>query len=170
MKKTLLLIIVVITTSAVSAISLNDFQPVYKAMVECDGTNCVRVRFPSAEWHTGLVWKSPEGADFSQAKWLAVDVQNLSRTRQARLTLHVSAGGAAGDSGDHATAIFKKNRSVNTGIGLNPGEKGTMRLLLTHPRIYGAPDGARGPYVIDTAHVTSVAFMMQWPFEDEETG
>jgi len=167
MKKTLLLIMVVITTSTVSALSLNDFQPVYKAQVECDGTNCVRVRFPSAEWNTGLVWKAPEGADFSQAKWLAVDVQNLSRTRQARLTLHVSAGGAAGDSGDHATAIFKKNRSVNTGIGLNPGEKGTMRLLLTHPRIYGAPEGARGPYVIDTAHVTSVAFMMQWPFEDE---
>ena len=167
MKNVALLIAAAILVPSVGAVTLDDFRPVYKAVVERDGTNRVHVRFSSAEWNTGLVWKSPEGADFSQAKWLAVDVQNLSRTRQARLTMHVSAGGAAGDSGDHATAIFRKNRSVNTGIGLNPGEKGTMRLLLTHPRIYGAPEGARGPYVIDTAHVTSVAFMMQWPFEDE---
>ena len=150
-----------------AAISLNDFQPVHKAIVSYEGENAVRVKFPSAEWGTGIRWKSDAGMDMSKAKWLAVDVENLSRTRQARLTLHVSAGDARGDSGDHATAIFKKNRSVNTGIGLNPGEKGTMRLLLVHPAIYGAPESAKGPYVIDTAHVTSIHFQMQWPFEDE---
>ncbi len=150
-----------------AAPSLGDFQGVYKAKVEREGANCVRVRFPSAEWGTGLKWTSEEGVDFSSAKWLSVDVENLSKTRQSRLTMHVSAGVAEGDSGDHATAIFRKNRSVNTGIGLNPGEKGTMRLLLAHPSIYGAPDGARGPYVIDTSHVTSIHFQMQWPYEDE---
>ena len=147
--------------------TLDDFKGVHKAQVVREGANCVRVRFPSAEWGTGIKWERTDGADFSSAKWLAVDVENLSKTRQSRLTMHVSAGAAVGDSGDHATAINRKNRSVNTGIGLNPGEKGTMRLLLTHPEIYGAPESARGPYVIDTKHVTSIHFQMQWPYEDE---
>ena len=167
MRQLFLLACLAFCTPGAKALSINDFQPVHKACVECDGENAVRVKFPSAEWGSGIRWKSDVGADMSRAQWLSVDVENLSRMRQARLTLHVSAGGASGDSGDHATAIFKKNRSVNTGIGLNPGEKGTMRLLLTHPYIYGAPENARGPYVIDTAHVTCIHFQMQWPFEDE---
>lgn len=146
---------------------LQDFKGVYKAQVEREGTNQVRVVFPSAEWGAGIKWESAKGEDFSSARYLAVDVENLSKKRQSRITMHVSAGGADGDSGDHAVAILKKNRSVNTGIGLNPGEKRTMRLLLTHPSIYGAPEGARGPYVIDTAHVTSIHFQMQWPYEEE---
>ena len=146
---------------------LQDFKGVYKAQVEREGTNQVRVVFPSAEWGTGIKWESAKGEDFSSARYLAVDVENLSKRRQSRITMHVSAGGADGDSGDHAVAILKKNRSVNTGIGLNPGEKRTMRLLLTHPSIYGAPEGARGPYVIDTSHVTSIHFQMQWPYEEE---
>ena len=146
---------------------LQDFKGVYKAQVEREGTNQGRVVFPSAEWGTGIKWESAKGEDFSSARYLAVDVENLSKKRQSRITMHVSAGGADGDSGDHAVAILKKNRSVNTGIGLNPGEKRTMRLLLTHPSIYGAPEGARGPYVIDTSHVTSIHFQMQWPYEEE---
>ena len=149
------------------ALTLDDFQTVHKAIVVRDGTNRVRVKFPSAEWGTGIKWESQKGTDMSGARWLAVDVENLSRTRQSRLTMHVSAGGVSGDSGDHATAIFKKNRSINTGIGLNPGETGTMRLMLPHIGIYGAPEGAKGPYVIDTAHVTTIHFQMQWPYEDE---
>ncbi len=153
--------------SAAATVTLDDFHAVHKARLEREGRNVVRVRFPSAEWGSGIKWESGAGEDFSSAMWLAVDVENLSPRRQARLTMHLSAGAADGDSGDHAVAIAKKNRSVNTGIGLNPHEKGTMRLLLTHPSIYGAPEGARGPYVVDTAHVTSIHFQMQWPFEDE---
>ena len=149
------------------AVTLSDFHPVYKAQMEREGDNVVRVKFPSAEWGTGIKWESKKGADFSSAKWLSVDVENLSSKRQSRLTMHVSAGAADGDSGDHAVAIEKKNRSVNTGVGLNPHEKRTMRLLLTHPAIYGAPENGRGPYVIDTSHVTSIHFQMQWPYEDE---
>ncbi len=144
--------------------------PVHGAKVVREGAASVRLRMSSAEWSCGLRVEPRDGRrsfDFSSAKWLSVDVENLSKTRQSRLTMHISAGVAEGDSGDHATAIAKKNRSVNTGIGLNPGEKGTMRLLLTHPSIYGAPEGARGPYVIDTSHVTSIHFQMQWPYEDE---
>ena len=158
---------VYVAHGASGAISLDGFSPVHKAKVVREGANCVRVKFPSVEYGTGIKWESPDGADMSGARWLAVDVENLSRTRQARLTMHLSADGVHGDSGDHATAILRKNRSINTGIGLNPGEKGTMRLLLPHIGIYGAPEGARGPEVIDTKHVTSVHFQMQWPFEDE---
>jgi hypothetical protein len=167
MKRIALILAIAASASHAQALSLDDFSPVYKAEVEHDGTNSVHVKFPSAEWGTGIKWESAQGVDFSQAKWLAVDVENLSKKRQSRITMHVSAGGADGDSGDHAVAILKKNRSVNTGIGLNPGEKRTMRLLLTHPSIYGAPEGARGPYVIDTSHVTSIHFQMQWPYEEE---
>ena len=168
MTRTILAFVAAVLAFAGSAAPvLQDFKGVYKAQVEREGTNQVRVAFPSAEWGTGIKWESAKGEDFSSARYLAVDVENLSKKRQSRITMHVSAGAADGDSGDHAVAIAKKNRSVNTGIGLNPGEKGTMRLLLTHPEIYGAPENARGPYVIDTSHVTSIHFQMQWPYEEE---
>ena len=143
-KSNLVIILFFAIACVCHGISLDDFTAVYKAKAVHEGTNVVRLTSPSAEWNAGLAWKNPQGADFSKAKWLAVDVENLSKTRQGRLTMHVSAGGVSGDSGDHATAIFKRNRSVNTGIGLNPGEKGTMKLLLTHPEVYGAPQDARG--------------------------
>ena len=167
MKRHLLAVGLLSVSLGASALTLEDFSPVYTAKVQREGTNCVVLVLNSAEWGAGLKWTSAAGEDFSRAKYLAVDVENMSQTRQGRLTMHVSAGSASGDSGDHATAIFRKNRSVNTGIGLNPGEKGTMKLLLTHPEIYGAPADARGPNVIDTHHVTEVSFQMQWPYEEE---
>jgi hypothetical protein len=149
------------------AISLDDFHGVYKTKVYHEGPNVLRLEMKSGEWSAGAALKCSDGLDFSNAKWLAVDVENLSKTRQGRLTMHVSAGGDRGESGDHATQIYRKNRSVNTGIGLNPGEKGTMKILLVHPEVYGAPAFAKGPYAIDTKHVTAIEFMMQWPYEDE---
>ena len=151
-------------------LTLDAFTSVYKARVTHEGRNRLRLELPSAEWDAGAQFKCSEGIDLSAGRYLSVDVENLSSNRQARLTMHLSAGGTGGDSGDHATAILKKNRSANTGIGLNPGEKGTMRLLLLHPDIYGFPSGARGPAVLDTRHVTSLAFKMQWPYEDEVQG
>lgn len=155
------------SSAAASALSLSDFTAVHTARVTHEGPNRVRLELPSAEWDCGLRLRADPPLDLSGGKWLAVDVENLSTARPARLTLHVSAADAGGDSGDHATAILKRKRSANTGIGLNPGEKGTMRLLLVHPGVYGAPATARGPAVLDTAHVTEIAFKMQWPFEDE---
>jgi hypothetical protein len=147
--------------------TLGDFKAVYKARVDYESENSLRVEFPSAEWSCGIKWEGETPADFSNARYLAVDVENLSKKRQSRLTMHVSAGAVDGDSADHATAILRKNRSVNTGIGLNPGEKGTMKLLLVHPSIYGAPEGTRGPYIFNTSRITSISFQMQWPYEDE---
>ena len=94
-------------------------------------------------------------------------MENLSPDRQMRLTMHVSSGGANSEAADHAVANFTKNRSINTGIGLAPGEKGTMRLLLPHPEVYATPDGAPGPFLVDTHRVNAIELQCQWPFEDE---
>lgn len=144
-------------------------RAVNNAEVTPEDENAVRLRMPSAEWSCGLRLDPPDGSrsfDFSGARFLAVDVENLSSDRQMRLTMHLSSGGANSAAADHAVANFTKNLSVNTGIGLNPGEKGTMRILLPHPS-YASPNGAPGPRLIDTAHVNCIEFQCQWPFEDE---
>ncbi len=144
-------------------------RAVHGAEVQQENENAVRLRMPSAEWSCGLRLDPPEGRrslDLSGARYLAVDVENLSRDRQMRLTMHLSSGGANSEAADHAVANFTKNRSVNTGIGLNPGEKATMRILLPHPS-YASTEGAPGPRLIDTAHVNCIEFQCQWPFEDE---
>ena len=144
-------------------------SPVHGATVLPDGEGAVVLRMPSAEWSCGLRLDPPEGRrslDLSRGRFLALDVENLSTTRQMRLTMHVSSGGANSEAADHAVANFTKNRSVNTGIGLNPGEKGTMRLFLPHPS-YATPDGAPGPHLVDTAHVNCIELQCQWPFERE---
>lgn len=148
-------------------LSLSDFAPVHKARLTPEGTNQLRLQLPSAEWDSGLRLEANPPLDLSQAQWLLIDVENLSPNRQARLTLHLSAGAEGGDSSDHATAIFRKHRSINTGIGLNPKEKGTLRLFLPHLELYGAPATARGMVAIDTKKVTRIELKMQWPFEDE---
>ena len=135
-----------------------------------EGAGAVRLRMRSAEWSCGLRLDPPEGRrslDLSGARWLALDVENLSPDRQMRLTMHVSSGGANSEAADHAVANFTKNRSINTGIGLAPGEKGTMRLLLPHPEVYATPDGAPGPFLVDTHRVNAIELQCQWPFEDE---
>ena len=60
-----------------SALTLEDFSPVYTAQVQREGTNCVVLVLNSAEWGAGLKWTSAAGEDFSRAKYLAVDVENL---------------------------------------------------------------------------------------------
>ena len=75
-----------------SAVSLDSFQPVHRARAVREGANVVHLDLSSAEWCSGLEWKPSPAADFSGAKYLAVDVENLSKTRQARLTMHLSAG------------------------------------------------------------------------------
>ena len=142
---------------------------VHGAEIEREGDDAVVLRMPSAEWSCGLRLDPPEGRrsiDLSSGRFLAVDVENLSSSRQMRLTMHVSSGGADSESADHAVANFTKNRSVNTGIGLDPGEKGTMRLFLPHPS-YASPDGAPGMHLVDTAHANCIQLQCQWPFEDE---
>ena len=144
-------------------------RAIHGATVLEDGDNAVILRMPSAEWSCGLRLDPPEGSrcfDFSKARYLAVDVENLATDRQMRLTMHISSGGADSAAADHAAANFTKNLAANTGIGLDPGEKATMRILLPHPA-YATPEGAPGPRLVDTEHINCVEFQCQWPFEDE---
>ncbi|MBR0056224.1 MAG: hypothetical protein IJP66_02745, partial [Kiritimatiellae bacterium] len=143
---------------------------VHGATVRRDGEEAFFLRMPSAEWSCGLRFEPPEGErsfDLSSGRHLALDVENLSTSRQMRLTMHLSSGGANSEAADHAVANFTKNLAINTGIGLDPGEKATMRILLPHPAIYASPEGAPGPRLIDTAHVNAIELQCQWPFEDE---
>lgn len=144
--------------------------PVHGATVAREGNGAVRLRMPSAEWNCGMrVEPSEEGGvlDLSVGKWLAVDVENLSTNLQMRLTMHIGSSGANADSADHAAANATRKRAVNTGMALDPGEKGTMRLLLPHPDVYAVPDGVMGPLLVDTRRVNAIEFKCQWPFEDE---
>ncbi len=150
--------------------SSGSLVPVYGAELTKETDDSYRLRLPSAEWSCGVRIEPPQGRrffDLSRGRFLALDVENLSDSRQMRLTMHISSGGANSESADHALANFTKNRAVNTGIGLNPGEKGTMRILLPHREIYASPDGVPQPYLIDTHHVNSIDLQVQWPYEDE---
>lgn len=143
---------------------------VHGAQLEETGAGAWHLKMPSAEWSCGMRFEPAEGESFidlKSGKYLALDVENLSPDRQMRLTMHISSGGADGAASDHAAANFTKNLTINTGIGLNPGEKGTMRMLLPHPEVYSTPEGAPGPRLVDTAHVRKIELMCQWPFEDE---
>jgi hypothetical protein len=98
-----------------------------------------------------------------RAKYLAVDVENLSKDRQLRLTMHITSGGKHKASTSHVDLPL---REVNTGIGLNPGEKRTMRIYLPHAALFTAPEGGRNlRRPLDTAKINSIEFKMQWPFE-----
>lgn len=133
-------------------------EAVYKAQITHESGGSLRLKSNSGEWSSGVNLLPASGKTFfnlSAGKYLAVDVENLSSSRQMRLTMHIK-----GENGTEA----------NTGIGLNAGEKGTMRLHLPHKSVYEWPSGAKGVRVIDTTRVTNVWFMMQWVYEKEFTG
>jgi hypothetical protein len=92
--------------------------------------------------------------DFSAWNILAVDIENLSSEVQMRLLLEVSAGK------DNAPP-----KRTNLGIGLNPGEKRTLRLVLPHDWQHAAPEGVPGVRTLDTTQVSKLYFTVQWPFE-----
>ncbi len=136
----------------------------YHAKVERDSRG-IKLYSDTAEWDAGLRINPPKGElfDFSGAKYLAVDVENLSKDRQLRLTMHISSGKHSGQSSSHVDLPL---REVNTGIGLNPGEKRTMRLYLPHASLFTAPDGGKNiRRPLDTSKINSIEFKMQWPFE-----
>lgn len=70
--------------------------------------------------------------------------------------------GAIPDSSSH---VDLRHRQTNTGIGLNPGEKRTMRIYLPHAALFRAPGGGKNMRVLDTAKINSIEFQLQWPFE-----
>ncbi len=117
------------------------------------------------DWDSGLLIK-PEGSgkfDFSNARYLAADVENLSTDRQTRLTMHISSGSRDKGSSSHVDLPL---REVNVGLGLNPGEKRTMRIYLPHASLFSAPEGGKNfRRPLETSKINSIEFKMQWPFE-----
>ena len=95
----------------------------YRAKVTPEG-DAIRIVTDTPEWDSGLRINPPKGGkfDFSNARYLAVDVENLSADRQMRLTMHISSGSRDKGSSSHVDLPL---REINTGIGLNPGEKRT---------------------------------------------
>ena len=123
----------------------------------------VAVRFDDPGWDAGVRLLPPDGAevwDFSKARLLAVDVENLSAVRQLRLNMNISSG----------SRETKNLRGADVGIGLNPGEKRSLRLLIPHDFMNAVPKGVRGPRVIDSSRVNAIEFHMQWPFESPRPG
>jgi len=124
----------------------------------------------TAEWDSGLRIVPEKGKkfDFSGARYLAVDVTNLSPDRQMRLTMHISSGSREKKSSSH---VDLPHREVNTGIGLNPGETRTMRLYLPHAALFTAPENGKNiKRPLDTSKINAVEFKMQWPFESGRSG
>lgn len=151
------------------ALTAAQLTPRYRAKAALED-GVIRLTSNTAEWDAGLLINPPAGQkfDFSDARYLAVDVENRSADRQMRLTMHISSGVRSSKSSSH---VDLPHREVNTGIGLNPGEKRTMRLYLPHAALFTAPAGGknlRNP--LDTARINGIEFKMQWPFEAEREG
>ncbi len=169
--------ITILTAFAISAVGAaaelalapGQFEARYQAKIEVQGDS-VKLVSDTPEWDAGLRINPPKGEkfDFTSGKFLAVDVENLSPDRQLRLTMHISSGNRDNKSNSH---VELPHREVNTGIGLNPGEKRTMRIYLPHASLFTAPEGGKNiRSVLDTAKINSIEFKMQWPFEAGRKG
>lgn len=157
--------IAVITTALLAASAFGDNltiapeQLVRKghAKVTASGDQ-ILLQFDNAKDDSGLHVMPPKGSEFwDLASWryLAVDVENLSTDVQQRLLMQVSSGGPD-----------KKSRhEINIGIGLNPGEKRTLRLQLPHRWKFETPSGEPGTRWLDTAKIHKIEFFVQWPYE-----
>ena len=133
-------------------------QPRYRAKVTWEGKDLI-LRTDTAEWDSGVKVNPVKGEkylDLSKGKVLAVDVENLSKTNQMRLTMHISSG----------SRKEKNFREAYTGIGLNPGEKRTMRMYLPHKAIFEVGKDARNlKNPLDTDKINAIEFKMIWPYE-----
>lgn len=132
-----------------------------RAMLKGDS---VMLTTHTAEWDSGLKLNPPDGQkywDLSGGRILAVDVENLSKDKQLRLTMHISSG----------SKTEKNLAEVNTGIGLNPGEKRSMRLYLPHAFIFSVGKDARNKKTaLETDKINPIEFKLQWPFEPQFKG
>ena len=119
-----------------------------------DGSVVLKSR--SAEYSSGFRLLPPPGKtsfDLSTARYLAADIESLANHQQ-RLCLQIKA--AEGDA--------------YAGIAIDPGEKATVKLHLPHADIYSSPSGAKGVRTLDTHSITSVAFLVMWPYEGQFSG
>lgn len=153
-----------VASAMAGTLPLAEAQVERKGSAKLDWTKeGVRIRFDDPGWDSGVRLLPPGGAkswDLSSGKVLAMDVENLSPSRQLRLTMHIS-------SGERSEKTFSE---VNSGIGLNPGEKRTVTLLIPHRSIYGTPKGIPGMKTVESDKINWIELYMQWPFEGKAAG
>ena len=116
----------------------------------------VVLRSASAEYSSGFRLLPSPGKtsfDLSSARYLAADLESLA-DHQQRLCLQIK--DASGDA--------------YAGIALDPGEKATVKLHLPHDFVYASPGGAKGVKTLDTHSITSIAFLVVWPYEGQFSG
>lgn len=150
----LLIILVLVCAAPVHAESL----PLTPSQVTARGAaqiactdGAVTLRFDRPDDDAGLRIVPPAGAPhWDLAAWevLALDVENLSDSRQMRLNLFIRA-----------------DKDLVIGVALNPAEKATLRTRLPHRARLAMPAGVPGPSTIDTARITAFDLQLQWPFE-----
>ncbi len=141
----------------------DQFQARRNAVVRWEN-NVLTLKINDPEWYGGVKINPPKGEkfDFSKARYLACDVENLATSGQMRLTMHISSGQQGSGGSSH---VDLAHREINTGIALNPGEKRTMRIYLPHANLFRAPGNGRNLRVLDTKGINDIALFLQWPFE-----
>ena len=150
--------ILLMPTASASELSLakGRAEAVHSGRLTFEAGGSVVLRSSSAEYSSGFRLLPPEGKvsyDLSSGRYLAADVESLA-DHQQRICLQIK----------------DASRDAYAGIALDPGEKATIKLHLPHDFIYSSPSGARGVKTLDTHSITSVAFLVVWPYEGQFDG
>lgn len=152
---------------ALAAIGLAQPLPLSSAQLSKQGGGSLRYEFVNGaiilrmddpRGNAALSIAPPRGQahwDLSRAEVLALDIENLSPKSQMRLNMFIATG----------TWQERNLREATVGIGLNPGEKRTIRMPLPHEWKYAAPQGVPGIRTLDTSRISAISFQMQWPYE-----
>ena len=148
----------VLELPAVDELSLarDRVEAVQSGRLTFESGGSVVLKSVSAEYSSGFRLLPPPGKDtfdLSTARYLAADLESLA-SHQQRLCLQIKS--AEGDT--------------YAGIALDPGEKATVKLHLPHDFIYSCPSGAKGVKTLDTHSITSIAFLVVWPYEGQFSG
>ena len=150
--------ILLVPTASADELSLakGRAEAVHSGRLTFESGGSVTLRSSSAEYSSGFRLLPPEGKvsfDLSSGRYLAADVESLA-DHQQRICLQIK----------------DASRDAYAGIAIDPGEKATIKLHLPHDFIYSSPSGARGVKTLDTHSITSIAFLVVWPYEGQFTG
>ena len=152
------LAVLVLELPAVDELSLarDRVEAVQSGRLTFESGGSVVLKSMSAEYSSGFRLLPPPGKstfDLSAGRYLAADLESLA-DHQQRICLQIKS--AEGDT--------------YAGIALDPDEKATVKLHLPHDFVYSSPPGAKGVKTLDTHSITSIAFLVVWPYEGQFSG
>ena len=153
-----IVVLMLVRASSADELSLarGRVEAVQSGRLTFEAGGSVVLRSMSAEYSSGFRLLPSPGKtsfDLSSARYLAADLESLA-DHQQRLCLQIK--DASGDA--------------YAGIALDPGEKATVKLHLPHDFVYASPGGAKGVKTLDTHSITSIAFLVVWPYEGQFSG